>query len=137
MIKFYLAKMKSKSKGINAERELIHLFWGKGWASIRVAGSGASKYPNPDIIASNRLRKIAIECKTTGKDKKYLSKGDINQLKEFCNAFGAEPWIGVRLSGGKWHFLTLEDLEQTEKGYLISSPIASRKGLLFEELIKS
>src|SRR3989338_129829 len=109
--------MNPKAKGTNAERELVHLFWSKGWACIRVAGSGSMKYPNPDVLAGNRLRRVAVECKVTGEDKKYLSKEDINQLKEFCNIFGAEPWIGVRLEGGEWHFLTLEDLEETEKGY--------------------
>lgn len=128
--------MSQKSKGINAERDLIHKFWSAGWASIRVAGSGSSKYPDPDILAGNRLRKLAIECKVSGEDKKYLSKEDIRQLKEFCSIFGAEPWIGVRLSGEKWHFLTLEDLEETKKGYVISSETAARKGLLFEELIQ-
>ena len=32
-----------KSKGISAERELIHKFWGTGWAAVRVAGRGAIK----------------------------------------------------------------------------------------------
>jgi Holliday junction resolvase len=129
--------MNTKAKGINAERDLIHKFWSTGtWVALRTAGSGSMRYPSPDILAGNKLRKIAIECKVTGEDKKYLTKDDIAQLKEFCDNFGAEPWIGVRLDGGSWHFLTLEDLDETEKGYVISSEIASRKGLLFEELIK-
>ena len=55
--------MVGKKKGINAERELIHMFWAEKWAAIRVAGSGSSKYPSPDILAGNNLRKLAIECK--------------------------------------------------------------------------
>lgn len=127
--------MNIKFKGTNAERELVHLFWKNEWAAIRVAGSGSMKYPNPDVLAGNRLRKIAVECKVTGDERKYLSKDDIAQLKEFCGRFGAEPWIGVKLNKKEWHFLTLEDLEKTEKGYVISSDIAARKGLLFGELI--
>lgn len=128
--------MNVKNKGINAERDLIHKFWSKGWAAIRVAGSGSSRYPNPDVLAGNRIRKLAVECKVTGEEKKYLGKDDVKQLKDFCSIFGAEPWIGIRLHEGSWHFLTLEDLEETKKGYVISSEIASRKGLLFEELVK-
>ena len=129
--------MNTKAKGINAERDLIHKFWGTGvWTAIRVAGSGSQRYPSPDVLAGNKLRKLAIECKVSGDDKKYFSKDDIKQLKDYCALFGAEPWIAVRLDGGEWHFLTLEDIQETEKGYVISSEIASRKGLLFEELIK-
>ena len=53
--------MSRKSKGINAERSLIHKFWAHNWAAIRVAGSGSSKYPSPDVLAGNNLRKLAIE----------------------------------------------------------------------------
>ena len=61
--------MSRKSKGINAERELIHLFWKtNSWTAVRIAGSGSSKYPCPDILAANISRKIAIEAKST-KDK--------------------------------------------------------------------
>lgn len=46
--------MSHKSKGINAEREIIHLFWSMpGWTACRVAGSGSMKYPSPDVIAGN------------------------------------------------------------------------------------
>ena len=32
--------MSRKGKGINAERDLIHKFWGNSWAAVRVAGLG-------------------------------------------------------------------------------------------------
>ncbi len=130
--------MSSKSKGTNAERELIHLFWSAGWAAVRVAGSGLSKHPNPDIVAGSRSanRKLAIECKVTGDEKKYLTPADIKQLSDFSAIFGCEPWIAVKLArGGSWHFLTLEDIAATENGYVISSELAKMKGLLFNEII--
>ena len=43
--------MKNKVKGSNAERELILDLFNKGWAVSRVAGSGCSTLPTPDIIA--------------------------------------------------------------------------------------
>ena len=76
--------MSSKSKGTKAERELLHLFWAKEWATIRSAGSGSMKYPGPDLIASNKARVLAIECKSTKKNKQYLEEYDIKQLKDFC-----------------------------------------------------
>jgi Holliday junction resolvase - archaeal type len=42
-----------KSKGSKAERDLIHLFWSKGFAAMRAAGSGSSQHPSPDILAGD------------------------------------------------------------------------------------
>ena len=128
--------MSSKSKGSKAERELLHMFWAKGWATIRSAGSGSMKYPGPDLISSNKARVLAIECKSTKKNKQYLDNHDVSQLKEFCEIFGAEPWFAVRFSRKDWLFLSIEDIEKTETGYVIDSKVAERRGLLIEELIK-
>ncbi|MBS3101446.1 Holliday junction resolvase [Candidatus Woesearchaeota archaeon] len=129
--------MSSKSKGTKAERELLHLFWAKEWATIRSAGSGSMKYPGPDLIASNKARVLAIECKSTKKNKQYLEEYDIKQLKDFCDIFGAEPWFAVRFSRKDWLFLSIEDIEKTETGYVIDSKVAERRGLLIDELIKT
>jgi holliday junction resolvase Hjr len=128
--------MNRKSKGSNAERELIHLFWAtKEWAAIRVAGSGSMRYPCADILAANKLRRLAIEAKTSKEHKKYLSKEEINQLKEFSGLYGAEPWIAVRFDRNEWLFINIEDLKESEKSFMISLEEAQAKGLLFEELI--
>ncbi|HLC65976.1 MAG TPA: Holliday junction resolvase Hjc [Candidatus Nanoarchaeia archaeon] len=129
--------MSRKSKGINAEREIIHKFWGTGnWCALRVAGSGSMKYPSPDILASNKLRRLAIECKTCGDEKKYIPEEDIQQLKDFIAFFGGEPWLAIKFDRMDWYFLSLEDLEKSEKSYVISKELAKNKGLLFEELTK-
>ncbi len=128
--------MSNKGKGSKAERELLHIFWSRKWAALRSAGSGSMKYPGPDLIASNKLRTLAIECKSTKKDKKYLDKHDVSQLEEFCDIFGAEPWFAVRFSRMNWLFLSIEDIEKTENGYVIDVKVAERRGLLIDELIK-
>ena len=130
-----ILKMSAKSKGINAERELIHLFWNSGWAAIRVAGSGNSQFPSPDLVAGNIARKLAIECKALKGEKKYLSEEDISQIKEFSSKFGSETWFAVRFNKQKWFFLRTEDLEKTRTGYAVSLELAKQKGLIFEELI--
>ena len=95
--------MSRKSKGINAERDLIHKFWGtEGWSAVRIAGSGSMKYPSADILASNKLRRLAIECKTCIKKSKYMPKEDIDQLRKFADLFGAEPWIAIKFKGREW-----------------------------------
>ncbi len=128
--------MLRKAKGLNAERSIVRHFWEAGWAAVRVAGSGATKFPNPDVIAAKQGRKLAIECKTTKDTKKYLSKQDVVQLKTFASKFGAEPWIGIKFNTLDWYFISLDDLERTKNGFVVSIKLAKDKGLLFEELIR-
>ena len=127
--------MSRKSKGINAERELVHLFQQSGWSAVRIAGSGSSKYPSPDVLASNAIRRVAIECKTLKEGKKYFSEEDIDQLRQFAHKFGTESWIGMKFKGLPWYFLSLDDLEKTGKNMAISVGLAQKKGLKFEDLI--
>ncbi len=127
--------MSRKSKGINAERDLIHKFWAAGWCAVRIAGSGSMKYPSSDILATNKLRKLAIECKTSKEKKKYFLKEEVKQLKEFSDFFSAEPWIAIKFEREPWFFINLEDMEKTRMGFLVSLEIARIKGLLLEEII--
>jgi holliday junction resolvase Hjr len=128
--------MGGKAKGSNAERELVHMLWKKGWAAIRVAGSGSSHYPSPDVLAGNNLRKLAIECKAVGAASRYISIEQIDNLAKFAALFGAEPWIGLRFDRNDWLFVGLEELEKTENNYTIKLETAKQKGLLLEELLK-
>ena len=127
----------SKRKGTRAERELSHMFWQtNSWAVIRSAGSGSTTYPNPDLIASNGKKILAIECKSIKNDKKYLSNEDVEQLRTFSEKFGAEAWFGIRFDGVGWYFLNLKNIEKSKKtGYKIPIDLAKKKGLVFEELI--
>ena len=127
--------MSRKSKGINAERELIHAFWANKWSAVRVAGSGSSRYPSPDVLAGNGSRRIAIECKASGDMVKYLTAKEVSELQQFADIFGAEPWIGLRFDDMKWQFLSLEDLKSSGKSFSASIELAKKKGLKFEELI--
>ena len=128
--------MSHKSRGISAERELIHLFWDAGYAAVRVAGSGSTKYPSPDVLASNQHRTFAIEAKLTTEQKKYFPHKEIQELKTFATYFNAEPWIAIKFYREPWLFLNPEDLEQSEKHYGVNKEQVKRRGLLFEELIK-
>ena len=125
--------MNLKKKGIDAERELIHLFWQHGWACIRSAGSGSTQFPSPDILAGNIIRKIAIESKVSSIPNKYFDKNEIKQLKNFCDYFGSEPWIAVKFKGKSWYFFNIEDLKETPKGFSINEKMCELKGLKTEE----
>ncbi len=126
--------MSRKSRGIAGERDLIHKFWSVGWASVRVAGSGSSQFPSPDIITSNNIRKLVIETKITREDKKYFPEKEIRSLKFFAEKFGAEPWIGLKFFQKQWLFISTEDLRETKSSYVISKEEAEVKGLTLEEL---
>jgi Holliday junction resolvase len=124
-----------KAKGTKGERELVKAFNEAGWSCVRVAGSGSSRYPSPDILAGNAIRRLAIECKVTREKKKYFNRLEIEQLSHFSKKFGSEPWVGVKFPDEPWYFLMLEDLEETKTGYGLSLLIAQRRGLNFIELL--
>jgi len=126
----------SKRKGSNAERELVRMFWATGeWAASRVAGSGSSRFPSPDLLAGNGKRKLAIECKSTMDEKKYIAKEQVEALRLFAKRFGAEAWIGLRCDATQWFFISLDELEEKEKEFMVSVEIGKNKGLTFNELI--
>jgi len=133
--------MAGKHKGIGAERELLHMFCKTGnWLAMRAPASGSIKYPCPDLIVGNNLRKLAIECKATKHPKQYISGEQVSALKEFAKVFGCEPWVGVRfdkaVDNNGWYFLTMEDMAITAgENYVITLENAKLKGLLFEELV--
>jgi len=127
----------SKTKGTRAERELLHLFWNtKEWAALRCPGSGSTPLPSPDILASNKKRILAIECKSIKNTTKYFQKEEIKQLKKFSDKFGAEPWIGIRFDKIGWFFINAEKIKNTNKKMIpISLKLCQKKALSFEKLI--
>jgi Holliday junction resolvase len=127
--------MSRKSKGSNAERDLVHRFNAAGWSAIRSAGSGSMVHESPDVLAGNNLRRIAVECKTTKDIKKYLTQKEVDELLHFANNFGAEPWIGIKFDRMEWSFINIEDAVKTDKSYMVDIRIAKNKGLSFDQLI--
>jgi Holliday junction resolvase len=125
----------AKAKGTGAERHLIHQFWERNWAAIRVAGSGAIKYPVPDILAGNGIRRIAIEVKATSGNAQYITKEQVGGLNEFCKRYGAEAWIGVRFDNKGWYFVSTEELRETSSSFVLDLKKASAIGMTFDEML--
>jgi Holliday junction resolvase len=128
--------MSRKSKGMNAEREIIKLFWTAGWAPLRVAGSGVARMPCPDVIAGNGMRRIAIEAKSSKSAAVYIPIPDVKELERFALMFGSEAWIGVRFNNEPWYFLRPIEIRLTESSYTISLEDAKANGKLFAQLIE-
>lgn len=124
-----------KAVGTAAENELIHKFWDNEWVCIRVAGSGSTKYPAPDLLASNGLKKIVMEVKVVSDVKKYFTGQEIRDLEFFGEKFGAQAWVGVKFEGNQWFFIPTSELEETKsENYVISLIDMKRKGFQFEEM---
>lgn len=125
-----------KSKGSRTERELFHLLWDNKWAVVRIAGSGSTPLPAPDLLAGKSGRVLAIECKAIKKGNRYLKKEDFDQLLVFSELFGAEPWLAVRFNNLDWYFVKPKDLEITEgSNYIISMNLLKEKGITFDKLV--
>jgi len=124
-----------KAKGSNAERQLVAMFWEKGYAAIRVAGSGSSRFPCPDVLASNGQKTFAVEAKATKTNYQYFRKDQIEQLINFSQTFNAEPILAVKFST-KWYFFYLTNLSITKNGeYAIKKKDSEEISISFEELI--
>ena len=106
--------MSRKSKGSDAERELVDMLQSIGFAAVRIAGSGCSKYPCPDVLASNGSRVLAIECKSTKKHHQYFRKQQIGELLEFAKTFSAKPMCAIKFSTS-WHFIEPHKLKDSGK----------------------
>ena len=87
--------MNRYAKGANFERKIVSDFWAHGWASMRAAGSGTISFPVPDVIAVKDGRIIAVECKTTSKDRLSLKK-EILEMKTFMDICKGEAYIAIK-----------------------------------------
>lgn len=126
----------SKKKGSRIERELVHLFHELGWGACRIAGSGSTTLPSPDLIAGKRGQIFAIECKS-GKNTRYIKEEQLNELKNFSKRLGATPLIAIRFNNEDWFFLKIKDLKRSgPNNYAIDLDTANKKGLRLKDIIK-
>jgi Holliday junction resolvase len=107
------------TRGISEERGLVNTLWRRGFAVVRAPASGsATKRPLPDIVAGSRRRglQFAFEVKTTRAETLYVDDESINQLVEFAQTFGCEPFLAVRFKGRgrSWLFLKPNQLTPTK-----------------------
>ncbi|MBQ2612744.1 MAG: Holliday junction resolvase [Methanobrevibacter sp.] len=123
-------------KGSAEERDLVHKLWERNFAAMRApASGGATKRPLPDVLAGNGKLYLAIEVKTTTKDKVYIDSAQIEELCEFSKIFGATAYIGVRFKYTKWLFIEPERTPRTKNGnYKVEKDYILEKGLEIDEI---
>ena len=109
---------------------------GEGFGVCRVAGSGSTPLPSPDLVAGKEGRSCAIECKS-GKGRRYISEEQINELKEFSIRFGSEAWVAVRFDNLGWYFMQPENLQRSGvDNFVVYPELVKTKGVDFENFIK-
>ncbi|MEM1645785.1 MAG: Holliday junction resolvase Hjc [Ignisphaera sp.] len=92
---------RKKSKGANAERELVVKLWKLGFAVLRgpASGSKIKKGIYPDIVAIKNRHIFVFEVKKRTKlSHVYISKDQIEKIKEFARRAGGEPLVAVKIS---------------------------------------
>lgn len=127
--------MKNKQKGSNAERELLFDLYDKGFAVSRVAGSGSSQLPTPDVLAFKNGKAIAIECKSKKGEYLNIKEQQIEELFLWEKLSGLKAFIAWRLGKEQWYFLHISQLSKTKKAYAIKRKEIQEKGEIFEKFI--
>ena len=121
-------------KGAAAERELIKILWGKGFAVARVAGSGKNALPMPDLIALGKGRVIVFECKAWKGKYLSVSREQMHELFKWREIGDAEVFIAWKYPKKGWFFIKPEHFH-SNKLYSLSFPVAQKKGLTVEVLV--
>ena len=122
------------NKGANAERELLKIFWEKGFAVCRAAGSGKNALPMPDLIAMNRQRTLVIEAKAWRSNNLTILDYQMQELFKWRDIAGAEVYIAWKYPNKGWFFILPENFRKN-KHYAISLSEAQSLGKTIEILL--
>jgi len=125
--------MSNKTKGSNAERELVEIFVSNNYRAVRVAGSGVMENSDCDLIAGKKGSKYCIEVKSSKKPFKYISKKQIENFIIFSDIFSLKPVIAIRFNRLGWFFLKPKDLKKSEKNFVIDLDVVRKKGKRFSQ----
>jgi Holliday junction resolvase len=121
------------NKGANAERELIHILHDKGFAVLRVAGSGVSPLPSPDVVALKNGRIIAFECKAWKGNYLAIPTETFNDEVNWARVAGAEFFVGWKVPHKGWFFITSQDFRNAGKNFMVSLEDVILKGKKLED----
>jgi Holliday junction resolvase len=125
--------MGNKEKGSKAERELYQMFVDNCYRAVRVAGSGMMENTACDLIAGKPDKKFCIECKSSKKPIKYITKKQVSDFIVFSEVFGLTPIIAVRFNREGWFFLKPKYMKDSGKNWCITLELARRKGKRFSQ----
>ncbi|MBU1120669.1 MAG: Holliday junction resolvase Hjc [archaeon] len=116
-------------KGANAERELLHILWEKGFAVVRIAGSGGTTLPAPDIVALSRKKRLAFECKAWNSAYLNIPLKQMDELIGWGKKAGANVFIAWKIPNKGWLFLPPKTFSKKASNYTISKKKAFSKAI--------
>ncbi|MFA5125619.1 MAG: Holliday junction resolvase Hjc [archaeon] len=108
------------NKGANAERELIHTLFDYGFAVLRVAGSGVSPLPSPDVVALKQGKILAFECKAWRGNYLAIPLVTMNDEINWAKTAGAEFFIAWKIPHEGWLFIKAEHFHNAGKNFMVS-----------------
>jgi len=123
-------------KGANAERELIRMFFNAGFSVARVAGSGSSSLPCPDLIALSKNKKFAFECKAWKNNYLHIDLIQFSETLKWSQNAGLDFLVAWKIPRKGWLFLKPNAFRKTKKFYAIKLSEALKKSLSFDKLVK-
>ncbi|PIN98295.1 MAG: hypothetical protein COT90_05060 [Candidatus Diapherotrites archaeon CG10_big_fil_rev_8_21_14_0_10_31_34] len=115
------------NKGANAERELLRIIYDNGFGCVRIAGSGATILPSPDIVALSPNKKISFECKAWNSNYLNVSITQMTELIKWGEISGTEVFVAWKIPQKGWLFLKPEDFAKKAKSYSINQKQAFKK----------
>jgi Holliday junction resolvase len=126
--------MSNKSKGSNAERELVSLFTENGWRAVRVAGSGVNDESPCDIIVGKVGQQgHVIEAKSSRSEHIYIKKSQIEDFMLFASVIGLKPVIAARFTYEGWLFIDPSQLIDSGKSFVIHRKNVKIEGKKFSQ----
>lgn len=129
--------MSNKSKGSNAERELVKMFTGHGWRALRVAGSGVNDDSPCDMIVGKLGKKgYTIEAKSSKSKYIYITKQQIEDFILFSSTIGLEPVIAVRFNREGWIFLNPSQLKDSGVNWVVRLAEVKKEGKRFGQFFE-
>ncbi len=129
--------MSNKSKGSNAERELVKIFTAHGWRCARVAGSGVNDDSPCDLIAGKIGRRgYVVEAKSSKNSSIYIKKAQIEDFVLFASMTGLIPVIATRFNYQGWIFLDVNKLKDSGKNWVVSLKTALAEGKKFSQFFE-
>jgi Holliday junction resolvase len=124
-------------KGASAERELIHTLFERGFAVLRVAGSGVSPLPSPDVVALKDGKILAFECKAWKGTHLAIPVQTMRDEINWAAVAGAEFYIGWKIPREGWLFVRANNFHNAGKNFMLSLEEARRHTTTLEVIAGS
>lgn len=123
------------NKGANAERELIKIFDSKGFAVLRVAGSGVNPLPCPDVVALLNGKIMAFECKAKKGDYLAIKIEQMDEETSWAKKAGAMFFVAWKVPHKGWLFIKPDVFRKTDKFYMLKLDVAKENSILIDDLL--